>query len=313
MQNFSGLAWSGQKFGNGTACGVCTQRGGVGVGKQRRQRLLLFQGLVLLECLIKAFDQMFIVKRLAQKAERSGVQYSNADFFIGISGNESHRDAPAVRNQAILQVRSAHAGHVQIGDQTGRVRNTIGPEIFFGRCKGGGVARPPCFSKGSMSVNGTKRTYHSRLVMPAFSFAKCPLMTQSGRCQILIACPESLHRDAMEFDVDKMAATDRYEFLPSTIVPRPIALVTSISSDGATNAAPYSLFNVMGHDPAIAMISVLAHPAECMALDGTQNYLTALPWIDLLGQNGFAKAKSNKGFCLNARRGEGRHVLGSPR
>src|SRR4029077_9800406 len=64
----------------------------------------------------------------------------------------------------------------------------------------------------------------------------------------------------MQFDVDTMAAMDRYELLLGTVVPRPIALVTTISSAGAINAAPYSLFNVMGHDPAVAMISVLAHP-----------------------------------------------------
>jgi flavin reductase (DIM6/NTAB) family NADH-FMN oxidoreductase RutF len=64
----------------------------------------------------------------------------------------------------------------------------------------------------------------------------------------------------MEFDIDKMAAMDRYELLLGTVVPRPIALVTTISAEGSINAAPYSLFNVMGHDPAVAMISVLAHP-----------------------------------------------------
>jgi hypothetical protein len=37
----------------------------------------------------------------------------------------------------------------------------------------------------------------------------------------------------MQFDIDKMAAMDRYVLLLSTIVPRPIALVTSISSEGA--------------------------------------------------------------------------------
>ena len=64
----------------------------------------------------------------------------------------------------------------------------------------------------------------------------------------------------MHFDIDKMAAMDRYELLLGTVVPRPIALVTTISIDGTINAAPYSLFNVMGHDPAVAIISVLAHP-----------------------------------------------------
>jgi flavin reductase (DIM6/NTAB) family NADH-FMN oxidoreductase RutF len=64
----------------------------------------------------------------------------------------------------------------------------------------------------------------------------------------------------MHFDIDEMAPADRYELLLGTVVPRPIALVTTISSAGAINAAPYSLFNVMGHDPAVAMFSVLAHP-----------------------------------------------------
>jgi flavin reductase (DIM6/NTAB) family NADH-FMN oxidoreductase RutF len=64
----------------------------------------------------------------------------------------------------------------------------------------------------------------------------------------------------MQFDIDGMAPADRYELLLGTIVPRPIALITTLGPDGQINAAPYSLFNVMGHDPAVAMVSVLAHP-----------------------------------------------------
>jgi len=64
----------------------------------------------------------------------------------------------------------------------------------------------------------------------------------------------------MKFDISAMEPMDRYELLLGTVVPRPIAIVTSVGADGAINAAPYSLFNVMGHDPGIAMVSVLAHP-----------------------------------------------------
>ena len=63
----------------------------------------------------------------------------------------------------------------------------------------------------------------------------------------------------MQFDIDRMAPIDRYELLLGTIVPRPIALITTLGTDGSVNAAPYSLFNVMGHDPAVALVSVLAH------------------------------------------------------
>ena len=66
----------------------------------------------------------------------------------------------------------------------------------------------------------------------------------------------------MHFDLEKMAAMDRYELLLGTVVPRPIAIVTTVANDGMTNAAPYSLFNIMGHDPAVVMISVLAHPEQ---------------------------------------------------
>jgi len=77
----------------------------------------------------------------------------------------------------------------------------------------------------------------------------------------------------MQFDIDKMTAMDRYELLLGTVVPRPIALVTTISSDGVINSAPYSLFNIMGHDPAVAMFSVLAHPDK--RLKDTANNILA--------------------------------------
>jgi flavin reductase (DIM6/NTAB) family NADH-FMN oxidoreductase RutF len=82
----------------------------------------------------------------------------------------------------------------------------------------------------------------------------------------------------VQFDIDKMAAMDRYELLLGTVVPRPIALVTTISADGTINAAPYSLFNVMGHNPAVAMISVLAHPDQRLK-DTASNILATKEFV----------------------------------
>jgi flavin reductase (DIM6/NTAB) family NADH-FMN oxidoreductase RutF len=45
----------------------------------------------------------------------------------------------------------------------------------------------------------------------------------------------------MKFDISAMEPMDRYELLLGTVVPRPIAIVTSVGADGAINAAPYSL------------------------------------------------------------------------
>jgi flavin reductase (DIM6/NTAB) family NADH-FMN oxidoreductase RutF len=82
----------------------------------------------------------------------------------------------------------------------------------------------------------------------------------------------------MQFDIDGMAPIDRYELLLGTIVPRPIALITTLGPDGSVNAAPYSLFNVMGHDPAVAMVSVLAHP-EARLKDTANNILATKEFV----------------------------------
>jgi flavin reductase (DIM6/NTAB) family NADH-FMN oxidoreductase RutF len=64
----------------------------------------------------------------------------------------------------------------------------------------------------------------------------------------------------MQFDFPAMKPMDRYELLLGTVLPRPIAIVTTLSGGGALNAAPYSLFNVVSHDPPVLMIAVLPHP-----------------------------------------------------
>jgi flavin reductase (DIM6/NTAB) family NADH-FMN oxidoreductase RutF len=58
--------------------------------------------------------------------------------------------------------------------------------------------------------------------------------------------------------VDFAALTEhqRYKLMASLIVPRPIALVTTVAADGVVNAAPFSMFNMMGEEPPIVMISV---------------------------------------------------------
>ena len=39
-------------------------------------------------------------------------------------------------------------------------------------------------------------------------------------------------------------------------MPRPIALVTTIDAQGVVNAAPFSMFNMLGEEPPIVMISI---------------------------------------------------------
>jgi flavin reductase (DIM6/NTAB) family NADH-FMN oxidoreductase RutF len=101
----------------------------------------------------------------------------------------------------------------------------------------------------------------------------------------------------MQFDIDGMAPIDRYELLLGTIVPRPIALITWLGPNGAVNAAPYSLFNVMGHDPAVAMVSVLAHP-EGRLKDTASNILATKEFVINLVSEAVAEAMNIT--CIDA-------------
>ncbi len=60
----------------------------------------------------------------------------------------------------------------------------------------------------------------------------------------------------MQIDFSAITAYQRYKLMASLIVPRPIALVTTQNAEGVVNAAPFSMFNMMGEDPPILMISV---------------------------------------------------------
>lgn len=60
----------------------------------------------------------------------------------------------------------------------------------------------------------------------------------------------------MEIDFRDLAPARCYRLMINLIVPRPIALVTTLGADGTVNAAPFSVFNMLGEDPPLVMISV---------------------------------------------------------
>ncbi len=60
----------------------------------------------------------------------------------------------------------------------------------------------------------------------------------------------------MIFDLEKLAPRDCYKLLTGVIVPRPIALVTSLNEAGKVNAAPFSFFNALGSDPPLIVLGI---------------------------------------------------------
>jgi flavin reductase (DIM6/NTAB) family NADH-FMN oxidoreductase RutF len=67
--------------------------------------------------------------------------------------------------------------------------------------------------------------------------------------------------DKVGFDFAALSPRDRYKLLIGAVVPRPIALVTTIDREGRVNAAPFSFFNCLSADPAILALGVEYRPS----------------------------------------------------
>ncbi|MEZ5739024.1 MAG: flavin reductase family protein [Burkholderiaceae bacterium] len=60
----------------------------------------------------------------------------------------------------------------------------------------------------------------------------------------------------MDIDCGRLDADRAYKLLVNLVVPRPIAWVTTLGRGDVVNAAPFSVFNMVGEDPPLVMISV---------------------------------------------------------
>lgn len=59
----------------------------------------------------------------------------------------------------------------------------------------------------------------------------------------------------MEFNPDDLETKAIYKLLTGTIIPRPIAWVSTVDDNGINNLAPFSYFNMVGDDPPHIMFS----------------------------------------------------------
>jgi flavin reductase (DIM6/NTAB) family NADH-FMN oxidoreductase RutF len=59
----------------------------------------------------------------------------------------------------------------------------------------------------------------------------------------------------MNFDYSQTESRDFYKLLTGLIVPRPIALVTTLNEEGVVNAAPFSFFNCVGSNPPLVIFA----------------------------------------------------------
>ncbi|WNB91296.1 flavin reductase family protein [Bacillus sp. NEB1478] len=57
-------------------------------------------------------------------------------------------------------------------------------------------------------------------------------------------------------DPNTLSLKENYKFLTGSIIPRPIAFVSTLSEEGVLNAAPFSYFNALTADPPLIAISI---------------------------------------------------------
>lgn len=77
----------------------------------------------------------------------------------------------------------------------------------------------------------------------------------------------------MNFTVSELVSLEVYKLLAGTVVPRPIALVTSKNEHGLVNAAPFSFFNLVGADPPLVVLGV-GNRASGVGKDTARNIRT---------------------------------------
>ncbi|WP_181704820.1 flavin reductase family protein [Chthonobacter rhizosphaerae] len=66
--------------------------------------------------------------------------------------------------------------------------------------------------------------------------------------------------NTIDFDFTALSGRDKYKLMIGAIVPRPIALVTTVDPEGRINAAPFSFFNCLSSDPPILALGIENRP-----------------------------------------------------
>jgi flavin reductase (DIM6/NTAB) family NADH-FMN oxidoreductase RutF len=90
------------------------------------------------------------------------------------------------------------------------------------------------------------------------------------------------------FDPEILTAASVYKLLSGAILPRPIALVTSRSAEGIDNAAPFSFFGILSHDPAVVALGIERRPDGSLKdtarnIIGTGEFTVHIPDVALAG------------------------------
>ncbi|MGJ7530734.1 flavin reductase family protein [Variovorax sp. GB1P17] len=77
----------------------------------------------------------------------------------------------------------------------------------------------------------------------------------------------------LTLDPERLTQVEIYKLMTGIVVPRPIAWVTTLSETGVVNAAPFSSFTFVSHDPPMLAIGIDAKPGGAGLKDTARNIL----------------------------------------
>ena len=66
----------------------------------------------------------------------------------------------------------------------------------------------------------------------------------------------------LSINPNEQTEKENYKLLTGSIIPRPVAFVTSVTKDGVLNGAPYSYFNIVAANPPLISVSVQRKAGE---------------------------------------------------
>jgi flavin reductase (DIM6/NTAB) family NADH-FMN oxidoreductase RutF len=89
--------------------------------------------------------------------------------------------------------------------------------------------------------------------------------------------PTMVDASYSQLDISKFDEAERYKFMMGAVIPRPIALVTSLSRSGVLNAAPFSQFVVIAVTP--PLLGFVAHESERGLKDTINNVLESGEYV----------------------------------
>ena len=109
------------------------------------------------------------------------------------------------------------------------------------------------------------------------------------------ASPPSTLDEPLELDPMDWSRQQRYFLMTGLVVPRPIAWVSTLSSEGVANLAPHSYFNVFADDPPHLVFSSGGVKDTMRNVLATREYVVNLVTMELVEEMNFSSTDSPPG------------------